>query len=150
MKHSHECIEELRVSRPDVAITIERELDPYFSWDGDGPDPRDEGYSPYTVTVMAIAIRNGELLTGDDSLGGCYYRPNEPIDDVHGYLPQMVEEAVDELNAQIDLANGGGFDASTRIHTALADAGEVAGLRGAPGQGNDPVRTCPCCVGVLA
>ncbi len=98
-----DCIEALRLSRPDIAITVTRELDFNFRWDGDGPDPEDEGFDAYDVDVKAYAIRNGTMYEGSASLGGSYFLPDEPTADIHGYLPQMVEEAVEELNAQVAL-----------------------------------------------
>lgn len=93
-----ERIEQLRQTRPDVAIVVTREVDSYFSWDGDGPDPRDEGYSPYDVDVKAVAVRKGKLVEGVASLGGSYFLPDEDTGEVHGYLPQLIEEAVRELD----------------------------------------------------
>ena len=96
-----ECIEALRASRPDVAITVTREEDPYFVWDGDGPDPIENGFEPCNVTVTASTIHHGELIQGKSTLGGSYFEPDEPCADIHGYLPQMVEEAVEELDAEL-------------------------------------------------
>ena len=93
-----DCIEALRLTRPDVAITVTRELDPNFEWDGDGPDPTEDGFDAYDVDVVACTIRNGELIEGRSSLGGSYFLPDEPLADVHGYLPQMVDEAVEEMD----------------------------------------------------
>lgn len=36
------------------------------------------------------------------TLGESWYRPDEPLDDVHGYLPQMLEEAALELQKQVE------------------------------------------------
>ena len=96
-----ECIEALRASLPDVAITVTREEDPYFVWDGDGPDPIENGFEPCNVTVTASTIHHGELIQGKSTLGGSYFEPDEPCADIHGYLPQMVEEAVEELDAEL-------------------------------------------------
>ena len=98
------CIESLRLARPDVAITVSRSHDSYFSWNGDGPDPRDEGFDPYNVDVVASTIHNGVLIEGRSSLGGSYFREDEPIGEIHGYLPQMVEEAVEELDREVSRA----------------------------------------------
>ena len=93
-----DCIEALRLTRPDVAIIVSRESDGSFVWDGDGPDPTEEGYDAYDVDVVACTIHKGELIEGRASLGGSYYLPDEPLADVHGYLPQMVDEAVGEMD----------------------------------------------------
>ncbi len=96
-----DLIQKLKADRPDIAITLSRSMDDNFRWDGDGPDPNEEGYYAYDVDVTAIAIRNGVVLEGRASLGGSYFQPDEPIGEVHGYLPQMVEEAVEELDEAI-------------------------------------------------
>ncbi len=94
----HLCIEELRIARPDIAILVTRENDEDYRWDGGGPDPKTYGYFPYVVQVKAIAVRRGTLVEGRSSLGGTYYTSGEIMGDVHGHLPQMVEEAVAELD----------------------------------------------------
>ena len=99
-----DCIMALRLSRPDIAVTVTRKADSYFSWDGDGDDPRNEGFEPCDVYVKAFAIKSGTLLEGSACLGGSYYRPDEFTGDIHGYLPQMLEEAIEELDKAIALA----------------------------------------------
>lgn len=97
-----ELIEALRTERPDVAIRVTKELDDTYVWDGDGPDPADDGFAAYTVKVEAITIRNGKAYTGTAYLGGSYYKYGEPVDliheDVGGYLPQLIDEALKELD----------------------------------------------------
>ena len=93
-----ERIEILKTEHPDVHISVTRELDEYFQWDGDGPDPELDGYEAYNVDVEAMTIRNGELITGSDSLGGSYFKPDEEIGECHGYLPQMIDEALERLD----------------------------------------------------
>lgn len=95
------CIAALSLTRPDVAIEVTRSADVNFIWDGDGTDPVEEGFYAYDVAVTAFAIRNGKMLTGSAYLGGCYLKPDEPIAEVHGYLPQMVEEATNDLDEAI-------------------------------------------------
>jgi hypothetical protein len=92
-----ELIERLRVERPDVAIVVSRTIDMNFQWDGDGPDPAEDGLEPYDVEVAAITIRRGVVYEGTDHLGGSYFAHDEPIGEVHGYLKQMVLEALEEL-----------------------------------------------------
>ena len=95
------CIEALRLARADVAITVSRTVDECFVWDGDGPDPIDEGFQAYDVDVVASTIRDGKLIEGRASLGGSYYQDDEPLGEIHGYLPQMVEEAIEELDLEV-------------------------------------------------
>jgi hypothetical protein len=95
-------LDKLKEIAPNVAFSISREYDPDFQWDGDGPDPQDEGYEPQNVTVTANAIVNGELIEGNAYLGGSYDLPDAPCPNVHGYLPQMIEEALTDLEAALD------------------------------------------------
>lgn len=92
---------ELRRIAPNIAFSVNWEGDPYHSWDGDGPDPREEGYEPHNVDVIAHAIVNGEDIEGRNNLGGVYDKPDERDPDIHGYLPQMLEEAAKELLTQL-------------------------------------------------
>lgn len=91
----------LKQIAPDVAFNIKRERDEYFVWNGDGPDPIDEGFDPYDVDVTAEAIVMGEIKQGTASLGGSYFKPQEDFGDIHGYLPQMLVEAATELLEQV-------------------------------------------------
>lgn len=94
---THPLIDAIRTFIQHVHIAVTWEHDPYYSWDGDGPDPRDEGYYPNNVTVAAQAIVNGELVEGKSHLGGTYERPGERDSDIGGYFPQMLQEALEEL-----------------------------------------------------
>jgi len=96
-----QLIDQLKIKRPEVAITVSREADEYFRWDGDGPDPTEEGFQAYDVDVKARAIRNGVMYEGNSSLGGSYFQDDEPCGEIHGYLRQMVEEALEELDKQL-------------------------------------------------
>ena len=89
--------EQLKKLAPHVRFETSRELDESFVWDGDGPDPIDEGYEPYDVTVRVFIVHSGEVLDAYSHLGGSYYLPDEEIGDIHGYLPQMLQEAVREV-----------------------------------------------------
>lgn len=90
---------------PSIAFTATRELDPNFTWDGDGSDPQEDGFDPYDVTVTARAIVNGNMLEGSANLGGSYFQPDEPLEDVHGYLLQMLKEAAQELEDILPAGN---------------------------------------------
>lgn len=90
--------------RPDIVITVEREVDSLFEWDGDGPDPTEDGFIAYDVDVRATTIYDGEFIMGSTSLGGSYYRYEDPIGDVHGYLDQMIDEAIKEMDRKLAIA----------------------------------------------
>lgn len=96
-----DLIDRLKQERPDMAIIVVRTVDEYYVWDGDGEDPRCDGLDPYNVDVIARTIRGGVEIAGCSSLGGCYFEPGEPIGEIHGYLFQMVDEAVTELASHL-------------------------------------------------
>lgn len=103
--NAQEKIDLLKQTRPDVAISITWEVDESFTWDGDGEDPSESGYMAHNVTVTATCIRGGTLIEGCAYLGGCYAKPGEPKDnDVSGYAVDMIEEALEEMDAQINKA----------------------------------------------
>ncbi len=83
---------------PDVEISINWQEDPYFEWDGEGPDPRNSGYIPYYVTVRAEILTEEDIIIfGEDHLSGVYAKEYEQADDIHGYFTGMVFEALGEL-----------------------------------------------------
>ena len=91
-------IAELATLAPLVHISTTWEEDPYFIWDGDAPDPSADGYLAHNVTVTAMRIEWGALREAESHLGGSYSQYRGPhCPDIHGYFPQMVEEALDEL-----------------------------------------------------
>jgi hypothetical protein len=106
----------LRSAAPNVAFSVTAEYDPNFRWDGDGPDPEDEGFEAHDVTVAAKAIVAGEELEGEAYLGGHYLKDGEPLGDLGGYLPQMLEEAARELAGQLEMPR------DTVLAGQLADA----------------------------
>lgn len=93
--------EDLKRIAPSIAFSVTWEIDPYFRWDGDGPDPRGEGYEPHDVDVRARAIVGGEVVEGFASLGGVYEKLGEFDPDIHGYLLEMLDEAVDDLSKEV-------------------------------------------------
>lgn len=101
--NAKEIFNNLAELAPSVVFRASREADECFVWDGDGPDPWEEGYTPYNVTVEAMTIVGGVTVEGQSHLGGSYYKFDEPIDDVHGYLPQMLEEAAEELEGEPEI-----------------------------------------------
>lgn len=85
----------LKLAAPSINISASKEIDHSFRWDGDGPDPVTEGLYPHDVTVTARAIVGGEMVEGNAYLGGCYYESDaKGVDDIQGYLNQMVDEAL--------------------------------------------------------
>lgn len=99
-----EMIERLKRERPGVSISVLWEVDDYYTWDGDGPDPIEDGLFPHTVQVTAAAIIDGVMITREAYLGGCYSEWGGPrCPEVHGYLPQMIEEALEELDKALAL-----------------------------------------------
>lgn len=99
-----EYLTTLKTIAPGIAITVSRTRDDSYTWDGDGEDPVERGIYPFDVDVTAKAIINGEIVEGSASLGGSYFEPEEPIGDVHGYLPQMLEEAIEDLATDLEKA----------------------------------------------
>lgn len=96
------AIENLRKTRPDVAIEVIWTVDETYQWDGDGPDPETEGLLPYDVDVTARAIRYGLLIEGTDSLGGVYSDDGGKSDpEINGYLDGLVDRALKELDRQL-------------------------------------------------
>lgn len=95
-------IDPVLASRPDVAIVITSERDQFYTWDGDGPDPAEDGYIPCDITVSALTIHNGRIVEASASLGGSYFLPGESFDDIHGYYPQMRDEAVLLLDQKLN------------------------------------------------
>lgn len=93
-----DTIEQYRKSHPHIAIVVEWDYDPGFVWDGDGPDPELDDLYPHDVTVIACRIDQGMLHKGFNHLGGCYAPLLGPYpEDIDGYLPQMIEEAIQDL-----------------------------------------------------
>lgn len=90
----------LKELAPNVSFTDSKEVDEDEVWDGDGPDPQDEGFTPYAVTWTATTIHQGNELEGNAYLGSCYMK-DEEIGACHGYTPQKLEEAAQELKDQL-------------------------------------------------
>jgi hypothetical protein len=96
-----EIFAKLKTIAPNVAFAVGTTPDPSFQWDGDGPDPQDNGYEPVDVDVTATAIVDGEMLTGTDNMGGHYVNDDEPDDELGGYLPQMLRDAAEDLRTSL-------------------------------------------------
>lgn len=96
----------LKKTRPDVVITVEREFDTDPVWHGDPKDDpsADLDFVCYEHTVTAMAVHNGTVVKGHAYLGGSWYATDDKSDtllEVSGYLPQMVDEALEELDKKL-------------------------------------------------
>lgn len=87
---------------PGVNIRTIWTEDPHFRWDGDGPDPVEEGYVAHNVSVIAeVELDDGTIVVGDDHLGGSYEKPGVEDPLVHGYYYDMLSDALRELYEQL-------------------------------------------------
>ena len=108
MKRS-ELLKAYIASNPETSFTVSAVIDEDSTWDGDGADPVEYGFSPFIVTVTASRISKGQLIEGHSHLGSSYVEeasdfndPNKLIDfEIHGYFPQMLQEAFQELTTQL-------------------------------------------------
>lgn len=91
----------LKELAPNVAFDVQLTPDHDFRWDGDGPDPEDDGYTAHDVEIAALAVHQGNMLSGESSMGGHYVNPDKPDPDLGGYLPQMLQEAGETLAQQL-------------------------------------------------
>jgi len=98
--------EKLSRIAPDIEFNVEWVEDPSFAWDGDGPDPREEGYIPHDVLVTASAVFDGEEKVGRAGLGGSYDKPDKQDPDIHGYLPQLLRDALRDLMEKQEITLG--------------------------------------------
>jgi hypothetical protein len=114
-KHSG-LIKKLAKVAPSIHFSVVWEPDHSFVWDGDGPDPSERGYQAYDVAVYARAIVGGAHLEGVNYLGGSYSKPGKHDPNVHGYLNQMLDEALDELSKNMHV----GYALSNEIKKAQA------------------------------
>jgi hypothetical protein len=99
---------------PNVRFSTSKEVDPYYTWDGDGPDPVERGLYPHDVLFTCCVIVDGELKEAVASLGGSYFELDEEVGDAHGYLLDKLEEAALELMGELD--------SQLRLWTQLDDA----------------------------
>ncbi len=90
---------ELRILAPSVVFSARAEEDVSFEWDGYGDEPED--MEPHNVEIRAEAVHAGRLVSGSAYLGGHYMRYNEKPGDVGGYLPQLLQEAAEELKETV-------------------------------------------------
>jgi hypothetical protein len=87
----------LREIAPSIVFTATTQPDEDGVWDGDGPDPADDGMIMVEVIISARVIHKGEFGSGESYLSGHYIYPGDSPDDISGYLPQKLEEATADL-----------------------------------------------------
>jgi len=92
----------VRKTSPSVAFSVSWEYDNDHEWDGEGEGPLTYGHEPHVFTVTAKAIQGGRMVEGHSYLGGSYIENGcEPCPMINGYLPQMIDEALADLKAEI-------------------------------------------------
>lgn len=97
MPHGADYLEDLKTIALEIAFEVEASRDMTFEWNGHGPDPKKQGFYPYDVIVSGAIIHKGEVITNDDTLGGSYFKPQERLGNIHGYLIQMLESVLNDF-----------------------------------------------------
>lgn len=110
----------LAILAPCIAFSVSREIDENYRWDGDGPDPRENGFDAYDVTVTARTIVDGQIVEGENCLGGSYFQDDEPTGKIHGYLLQMLAEAVCDLRDSLSRSGNHTGQSKEQLNAALA------------------------------
>lgn len=82
-------LDELRAIAPSFFFETRWEVDEGHS----GP----EGQRLHDVTVTVSGIEMGRLYYGLSSMGSLYLKPEDVDLDINGNLPQMVEDALEDL-----------------------------------------------------
>ena len=85
--NAEQILSQVKHLAPSVAFSVTRSLD----------NPPKSGYRTYDVDIEAVVVIAGELVEAGSSLGNCEYKDGEPIGDIHGYLPQKLQEAAQNL-----------------------------------------------------
>lgn len=103
----------MKIQEQLVAIAPSIEFSVSWSPDHDGrwneKEWGDQGeVECFNVDVSARAIVRGKMLEGNGYLGGCWEVPGDFDPDIHGYLPQMLQGAIDELLKALERHGGDG------------------------------------------
>lgn len=107
MKSPQTILETLRTIAPNVAVAVHWSHDDgSFNGAGDwteGEDP--DEWQVWQSEVVASAILRGQEVSGNANLVGIWEKssdhPATSNPDISGYLPQMLEEALEELLGQV-------------------------------------------------
>lgn len=98
-------LERLAAVAPQIAIETIWQYDHDEPWEGDWTKGEDQAdWQCWQSEVRASAICAGQLIEGSAHLGGTWEKygdcPSRTNPDISGYLPQMIDEALDELKLQ--------------------------------------------------
>ena len=113
----------LRKAAPSIAFSIHWEHDEdagpiHKECDGFTAAEADE-WQAWQSEVRAECIIDGETRTGSDYLGGTFEKaddvPEESNPFISGYLPDMIDRALDELAAQIGSAHADEITAARQV-----------------------------------
>lgn len=99
-----DLIAELAKVAPSIAIETIWERDTHARWDADDSlDPDD--FTAWQSEVKVSAIIGGKMVSGSEYLGGTWEKygdkPGESNPEISGYLPQMIQEALNDLLKQL-------------------------------------------------
>ena len=109
---ANQILETLRKLAPSVSVAV------HWEPDGDAPfseishcfdDPDPDDWQAWQSEVVARAIVRGNEVCGNAHLGGTWEKsadhPATSNPDISGYLPQMIEEALQELRGMLPLGH---------------------------------------------
>ncbi len=116
----------LRKAAPSIAFSIIWEHDQdagpiHKEYDGFTAAEADD-WQAWQSEVCAETVIDGETKTGSDYLSGTFEKaddvPEESNPFISGYLPDMIDRALDELAAQIGTAHADEITAARQVLTA--------------------------------
>jgi len=106
-KHPARLLNKLVEYCPNIAVTVKWEHDPdaESDWGAEWTKGlRRSAWQPWQSDVCVTIIAGGKLLEGHAYMNGTWEKakihPSKSNPDISGYLPQMVEEALDEIAEQ--------------------------------------------------
>ena len=102
----NELIDALKRIAPQMTVEVIWEPDPDGEWFEENGNVRN--YECWQSEVKVQIQLNGEFFDGNAYLGGTWENkgdhPSESNPNISGYLPQMIEEAIDELIKSVPAA----------------------------------------------
>jgi len=107
MRTRKKLLRELAIKSPHINIQVIYSIDEdiYQHWDGEQSTEELEaqGLTAYNVEVKATTICNGEMLEGNAYLGENWMKHPNECEEIHGYFPQMLDEALQELYSIVEI-----------------------------------------------